>query len=42
MESEVTELQPNKACKYLGLEESHKIEHKNKKEMMKKEYVRRL
>jgi len=31
-----------KAHKYLGIEESHDIEHKNEKEKLKKEYVRRL
>jgi hypothetical protein len=31
-----------KACKYLGAEENHNIEHKNEKEQLKKEYVRRL
>jgi hypothetical protein len=31
-----------KAYKYLGIAENHNIEHKNKKEKLKKEYVRRL
>jgi hypothetical protein len=31
-----------KAYKYLGVEEYHNIEHKNEKEKLKKEYVRRL
>jgi hypothetical protein len=31
-----------KAYKYLGVEENHNIEHKNEKEKLKKEYVRRL
>jgi hypothetical protein len=30
-----------KAYKYLGVEENHIIEHKNEKEKLKKEYVRR-
>jgi hypothetical protein len=31
-----------KVCKYLGVEESHNIEHKNEKVKFKREYVRRL
>jgi hypothetical protein len=31
-----------KAYKYLDVEENHNIEHKNEKEKLKKEYVRRL
>jgi hypothetical protein len=31
-----------KAYKYLGVAENHNIEHKNEKEKLKKEYVRRL
>jgi hypothetical protein len=27
---------------YLGTEESHNTQHKNKKEILKKEYLRRL
>jgi hypothetical protein len=27
---------------YLGIEEGHDIEHKNEKERLKKEYLRRL
>jgi hypothetical protein len=42
MENEIKELEPMKAYKYLGVEESHNIEHKNEKEKLKKEYVRRL
>jgi hypothetical protein len=30
------------AYKYLGVAENHNIEHKNEKEKLKKEYVRRL
>ena len=29
-------------CKYLGIEESHDIQHKKEKEKLKKEYLRRL
>jgi hypothetical protein len=31
-----------KAYKYLGVAENHNIEHRNEKEKLKKEYVRRL
>jgi methionine aminopeptidase len=42
MENEIKELEPMKACKYLGVAENHNIEHKIEKEKLKKEYVRRL
>jgi hypothetical protein len=42
MENEIKELEPMKACKYLGVAEKHNIEHKHEKEKLKKEYVRRL
>jgi hypothetical protein len=42
MENEIKELEPMKAYKYLGVEENHNIEHKNEREKLKKEYVRRL
>ena len=35
-------LDPRKAYKYLGIEESFDIQHKNEKEKLKKEYLRRL
>jgi hypothetical protein len=38
MKNEIKELEH----KYLGVEENHNIEHKNEKEKLKKEYVRRL
>jgi hypothetical protein len=41
-EKEIKELDPRKACKYLGIEGSHDIEHKSEKEKLKKEYLRRL
>jgi hypothetical protein len=41
-EKDIKELNPRKACKYLGIEESHDREHKNEKERLKKEYLRRL
>jgi hypothetical protein len=37
-----TELDPRKAYKYSGIEESHDIQHKNEKEKLKKEYSWRL
>jgi hypothetical protein len=40
--NEVKESEPMKACKYLGVEENHNIQHKNEKEKLKKEYVTRL
>jgi hypothetical protein len=42
MGNEIKELELMKAYKYLGIEENHNIEHKNGKEKLKKEYVRRL
>ena len=41
-ENVIKELDPRKAYKYLGIEESFDIQHKNEKEKMKKEYLRRL
>jgi hypothetical protein len=41
-EKDIRELDPTEACKYLGREESHDIEHKNEKEKLKKEYLRRM
>jgi hypothetical protein len=41
-EKDVKELDSRKACKYLGVEESHDIQHKNEKEKLTKEYLRRL
>ena len=38
----IKELEPRKAYKYLGIEESFDIQHKNKKEKLQKEYLRRL
>ena len=38
----IKELDPRKAYKYLGIEESFDIQHKNEKEALKKEYLRRL
>jgi hypothetical protein len=42
MEYEIKEFEPMKAYKYLGVEENHNIEHKNEKEKLNKEYVRKL
>ena len=41
-ENDFKELNPSKACKYLGIEESFDIQHKNEKENLKKEHLRRL
>ena len=41
-ENHIKELDPRKAYKYLGIEESFDIQHKNEKETLKKEYLRRL
>jgi hypothetical protein len=42
METEIKELDTMKAYKYLGVGESHNIEHKKEKDRLKKEYIRRL
>ena len=41
-ENDIKELCPRKAYKYIGIEESFDIQHKNEKEKLKKEYLRRL
>jgi len=41
-ENDIKELDPRKAYKYLGIEESFDIWYKNEKEKLKKEYLRRL
>ena len=41
-ENDIKELDPRKTYKYLGIEESFEIQHKNEKEKLKKEYLRRL
>jgi len=41
-ENDIKELDPRKAHKYLGIEESFDIQHKNEKEKLKKKYLRRL
>ena len=41
-ENDIKELDPRKAYKYLGIEESFGIQHKNEKDKLKKEYLRRL
>ena len=41
-ENDIKELEPRKAYKYLGIDESFDIQHKNEKEKLKKEYLRRL
>jgi len=40
-ENDLKEVDPKKAHKYLGIEESFDIQHKNEKEKLKKEYLRR-
>jgi hypothetical protein len=42
MENEIKQLDTMKAYKYLGVEESHNIEHKMEMDRLKKEYKRRL
>jgi len=41
-ENNIKELRPRKAYKYLGMEENYDIQHKNEKEKLKMEYLRRL
>ena len=41
-EKDIKELDPRKAYNYLGIEESFDTQHKNEKEKLKKEYLRRL
>jgi len=41
-EKDIKELGPREAYKYLGIEESHDIVYKNKKETLKKEYLGRV
>ena len=41
-ENDIKKLDPRKVYKYLGIEKSFDIQHKNEKEKLKKEYLRRL
>jgi len=41
-ENDIEKLDTRKAYKYLGIQESFDIQHKNEKEKLKKEYLRRL
>ena len=41
-ENDIKELDPRKVYKYLDIEESFDIQHKNEKEKLKEEYLRRL
>jgi len=41
-ENDIKEVDPRKAHKYLGIEESFDIQHKNEKEKLYEEYLRRL
>ena len=38
-EKDIKKLVPRKTCKYLGIKESHDVEHKNEKEKLKNEYL---
>jgi len=41
-ENDVKKLDPKKVYKYLGIDDGFDIQHKNEKEKLKKEYLRRL
>jgi len=41
-ENDIKELDPRKTHKYVGIEESFNMQHKNEKEKLKKEYLRGL
>ena len=41
-ENDIKEMDPRKAYKYLGIEENYDIQHKNEKQKVKKEHLRRL
>jgi hypothetical protein len=41
-ENDFKELDLRKACKYLSIEEIYDIQHKNEKQKLKKEYLRRF
>ena len=41
-DNDIKEMDPRKAYNYLGIEEIFYIQHKNEKEKLKKEYLRRL
>jgi hypothetical protein len=41
-ENDIKELDPRKSYNYLGIEENFDVQHKNEKEKLKKEYLRRL
>jgi len=41
-ENDIKELDPRKAYKYLSIEENFYIQHKNEKQKLNKEYLRRL
>ena len=41
-ETDIKELDPKEVHMYLGIEKSHDIQHKNEKEKLKKEYLRRM
>jgi len=41
-EMDAKQLEPREACTYLGIDNTHDIQHKNEKEKLKKEYLTRL
>jgi len=41
-ENDIKEMDPRKAYMYLDIEESYDKQHKNEKEQLKKEFLRRL
>jgi len=41
-EKDIKELDLREACKYLGTEVNYDTQHKNEKEKLKKEYLRRM
>ena len=42
LEKDIKDLDSREAYKYLGIEKNHNVEHKNEREKLKKEYLRRL
>ena len=41
-ENDIKEVDPRKTYKYLGIEESYDVQHKNEEEKLKKEYLRTM
>jgi hypothetical protein len=42
LEKDIKDLDSREAYKYLGIEKKHNVQHKNEREKLKKEYLRRL